>query len=50
MNFGDLSKCPTCGADIIDKYTRVVGFFVPVSSMNKTRREWEIPRRTKVKF
>lgn len=50
MNFGDLEACPICAAEIVDKYTRVVGFFVPVSSMNKTRREWEFPRRTKAKF
>lgn len=50
MSFGDLELCPSCSSQIVDKYTRVVGFFVPVSSMNKTRREWEIPRRTKVKF
>lgn len=50
MSFGDLSICPKCGGTIIDKYTRVVGFFVPISSMNKVRREWEFPRRTKVKF
>lgn len=43
--FGNSTKCPECGADIVEKFTRVVGFFVPVSSMNKTRREWEFPRR-----
>jgi hypothetical protein len=26
--------------------TRVVGFFVPISSWNKTRREWEFDKRT----
>ena len=50
MTMGDISACPICNADIIDKYTRVVGFFTPVSSWNKTRREWEFPRRTKVKI
>jgi anaerobic ribonucleoside-triphosphate reductase len=39
MTNGDINKCPICGEDIIEKYTRVVGFFVPISSMNKTRRE-----------
>ena len=50
MTMGDITSCPVCNADIVDKYTRVVGFFTPVSSWNKTRREWEFPRRTKVKF
>ena len=45
MTFGKSNKCPTCGAEVIDWFTRVVGFFVPVSAMNKTRREWEFPRR-----
>ena len=38
-------SCPLCGAKIKDRMTRVVGFFVPVSSMGETRREWEMPRR-----
>lgn len=45
-NFGDHSVCPECGAEIVEKYTRVVGFFTPVSSWNKTRREWEFPQRS----
>jgi ribonucleoside-triphosphate reductase (formate) len=44
--FGDSNICPICGKDIIEKYTRVVGFFTPISSWNTTRREWEFPRRT----
>lgn len=45
MTFGKSNKCPSCGEDIEDWFTRVVGFFVPVSAMNKTRRTWEFPRR-----
>lgn len=37
-------KCE-CGSDKIEHLTRVVGFFTPVESWNKTRREWEFPRR-----
>lgn len=44
-SFGNHDVCPKCGGKIIEKYTRVVGFFVPVSSWNKVRREWEFPRR-----
>ena len=38
-------KCPVCGAQIIEKLTRVVGFFTPIGSWNPVRREWEFPRR-----
>lgn len=48
MSFGDNKNCPECGSKIVDQLSRTVGFFVPRSSMNKTRREWEFPRRTKV--
>lgn len=37
-------KCE-CGSDKIEHLTRVVGFFTPIESWNKTRREWEFPRR-----
>lgn len=50
MTFGDITSCPICSSEIVDKYTRIVGFFTPISSWNKTRKEWEFPRRTKVKF
>ena len=43
--FGKHVNCPTCGAEIVEYYTRVVGFFVPVSGFNKTRRNWEFPKR-----
>jgi ribonucleoside-triphosphate reductase len=45
VNFGDVDVCPTCGAKIKEKYTRVVGFFTPVSSWLKERREWEFGER-----
>jgi len=34
-------KCPECGKPIVDNFTRIVGYFVPVSSWNKIRREIE---------
>ena len=42
---GKVDVCPICNGKIKDYITRVVGFFVPVSSFSKTRREWEFPRR-----
>lgn len=38
--------CPKCGSKNVTNFTRVVGFFVPVSSWNKVRRTWEFDRRT----
>ena len=32
------STCPVCGEPIADKYARVVGFYVPVSSYQKIRK------------
>lgn len=37
---------PISGSPAKDYLTRVVGFFTPISSWNKERREWEFPRRT----
>jgi len=35
----DSGKCSICGKDPVEKFTRVVGFFVPVSSWIEKRRE-----------
>lgn len=43
--FGKHTYCPVCGGKIVEQYTRVVGFFVPVSSFNAVRRTWEYPNR-----
>lgn len=32
-------KCPTCGEDVIDQYSRVVGFYTPVSNYQKIRKK-----------
>ncbi len=39
------TTCHECGSEEFAYMTRVVGFFTPVDSWNKTRREWEFPRR-----
>jgi len=43
IHVGDnnLKVCAECGGEIIDNISRVVGFFVPRSQMNKIRRESE---------
>ena len=33
------SKCPVCGGPIADTYARVVGFYTPVSSYQKVRKQ-----------
>ena len=33
------SECPNCGEPIADKYSRVVGFYVPVSSYQQIRKQ-----------
>jgi len=43
---GKNNVCSDCGAPIIEYYTRVIGFFSPVSAWQDVRREWEFPRRT----
>ena len=45
VTLGKNVKCPTCAKDIVDALTRVVGFFVPVSSFPKERREFDFPNR-----
>lgn len=39
MNVSVGDRCVTCGKNIIEKYTRIVGFIVPISSWSKERRE-----------
>lgn len=33
------SSCPNCGEPVVDQYSRVVGFYVPVSSYQKIRKK-----------
>ena len=37
-NVGKSDHCPTCGKEIADNYTRVVGFYTPVSKWKEERR------------
>lgn len=39
------NKCPICGKPKVDEYVRIVGYLVPVSAFNKTRKEVEYPSR-----
>ena len=36
---GAISTCPKCGEPVADKFARVVGFYTPVSSYSKIRRQ-----------
>jgi anaerobic ribonucleoside-triphosphate reductase len=42
---GKFERNPITGSPVKDYITRVCGFFTPVSSWNKTRREWEFEKR-----
>lgn len=33
------TKCPTCGGDVATEFTRVVGFFTPVNTWSKARKD-----------
>lgn len=45
MTVGNGEKCNICGREIINKYTRVVGFLTNVKNWHKTRREQDFPNR-----
>jgi anaerobic ribonucleoside-triphosphate reductase len=42
---GRIETCPVCGSLIVETFTRVVGFVTSTKNWNKTRREFEYPRR-----
>lgn len=42
---GKKNECPICQKEIINQFTRVVGFITPVNSWQETRKEWEYPKR-----
>lgn len=42
---GDDNYCSECGGEIVEQYTRVVGFITPVSDWNETRRDYEFDER-----
>jgi len=44
-NIGKVDKCAVCDANIVEQYTRVVGFLVPVSAWSKVRKDYEYPKR-----
>ncbi len=42
----DTPKCPVCGAEVTDTFTRVVGFLTNTKHWNAARREHDWPNRT----
>ncbi|MDD3628150.1 MAG: anaerobic ribonucleoside-triphosphate reductase [bacterium] len=42
---GQQEKCPVCQEEIVNQYTRVVGYLSKVSAWNKTRRTHDYPNR-----
>lgn len=45
MDVGHRDRCVVCGADIVNDYTRVVGFLTNTKHWNKVRREYDEPFR-----
>ena len=45
MTVGSDNICPICGAEIVDFYTRVVGFLTNIKNWHKVRREEDAPNR-----
>jgi hypothetical protein len=45
--FGDKDVCPTCGANITDKFERIVGFFVRRGGANSVRKNFDFPNRVR---
>ena len=45
ITVGNFEHCPICDKNIIEKYVRVVGYRVPLSSINKIRRIYDVPNR-----
>ena len=45
VTIGKEDKCKKCGKKIIENYVRVVGFLVPVSNWNESRRNNDYPNR-----
>jgi anaerobic ribonucleoside-triphosphate reductase len=45
ISVGKNKKCPACGKNIKDNFTRIVGFLVNTSNWNKVRREKDYPNR-----
>lgn len=49
-NLTNSDVCPVCGGKNIEKVTRIIGYFVPISSWNDVRKDWEYPRRKFLKL
>jgi len=45
ITVGKSEKCCKCGKKIVENYTRVVGFLVPVKNWSKKRRDEDYPNR-----
>lgn len=45
MTVSNDNVCPVCGGEIVNKYTRVVGFLTNVKNWHKVRREKDFPNR-----
>lgn len=44
-SYGKSKRCPQCGGKIVERRTRVVGYFTPVEDWTEVRRKYEFPKR-----
>lgn len=42
---GKANKCSVCGEKVTDRFTRIVGFLIPIKNWGKVRREEDFPER-----
>lgn len=42
---GKFDKCPDCGSEKLDYYSRIIGYFSRISGWSKDRREYDWPNR-----
>jgi ribonucleoside-triphosphate reductase len=45
MSVGKTEKCPVCGKEITDNFSRVVGFLINTKNWHRVRREIDYPHR-----
>ena len=45
VSFGKVRRCPVCNGKIVERRTRVVGYFTPVEDWAEVRRKHEFPKR-----
>lgn len=45
VTLGSGDTCPECTGSIVERETRIVGYFVPISDWSSLRKNWDFPQR-----